>query len=228
MLFFADGKQKDKKVNINKPRTIGEIKKLQNFVKSHKTEQGKSLNESIQKMARRDESFNEFLKNFKAKNEQNWANIVDLTQLEQEDRLLEKTEEYRKNEMKMLEEFRRRSNLKDYYDLMKKKRKALGDIHTGANKSFEMSQENLDKHKEYMSMGPERFFENRGEEIFDTTQFTLIFIDSDSVTNVTSLNRVNHRRVLIFIGNGNGLISFGKGKSEDYEGAFEQAFKKLR
>lgn len=69
MLFFADGKQKDKKVNINKPRTITEIKKLQNFVKTQKTEQGKSLNESIQKMARRDESFNDFLKNFKAKNE---------------------------------------------------------------------------------------------------------------------------------------------------------------
>ena len=74
-------------------------------------------------MARRDESFNDFLKNFKAKNEQNWANIVDLTQLEQEDKLLEKTDEYRKNEMKMLEEFRRRSNLKDYYGLMKEKRK---------------------------------------------------------------------------------------------------------
>lgn len=96
---------------------------MQKFVKTQKTEQGQSLNESIQKMAKRDESFNEFLKNFKAKNEQNWANIIDLTQLEQEDRLLEKTEEYRKNEMKMLEEFRRRSNLKDYYDLMKKKRK---------------------------------------------------------------------------------------------------------
>lgn len=64
--------------------------------------------------------------------------------------------------------------------------------------------------------------------MFDPNQFTLIFIDSDSVTNVTSLNRVNHRRVLLFIGNGNGLISFGKGKGEDYEGAFEQAFKKLR
>jgi len=45
----------------------------------------------------------------------------------------------------------------------------------------------------------------------------MIFLDSDSVTNVTALNRVNHRRVLIFIGNGRGLISFGKGKGEDYE-----------
>ena len=87
--------------------------------------------------------------------------------------------------------------------------------------SLEMSRDNIDESKEYNTMGPERFFENKGEEIFDPSQFTLLFIDSDSVTNVTSLNRVNHRRVLIFCGNGNGLISYGKGKSEDYEGAFE-------
>ena len=31
-------------------------------------------------MAQRDESFNEFLRNFKAKNEQKWANIIDATQ----------------------------------------------------------------------------------------------------------------------------------------------------
>jgi small subunit ribosomal protein S5 len=56
----------------------------------------------------------------------------------------------------------------------------------------------------------------------------LIFIDSDSVTNVTSLNRVNQRRVLLFIGNGSGLISYGKGKGEDYEQAFDNAFKLMR
>ena len=56
----------------------------------------------------------------------------------------------------------------------------------------------------------------------------MLFIDTDSVTNVTRLNRVNHRRVLIFIGNGKGLISYGKGKGEDYESAFDQAFKKMR
>jgi len=30
-------------------------------------------------MAKRDESFNEFLREFKAKNEQGWANIIDAT-----------------------------------------------------------------------------------------------------------------------------------------------------
>ena len=80
----------------------------------------------------------------------------------------------------------------------------------------------------YNSVGPERYFEVEDNEMFDPTEFTLIFMDSDSVTNVTKLNRVNHRRVLIFCGNGRGKISYGKGKGEDYEGAFDQAFKKMR
>jgi hypothetical protein len=50
---------------------------------------------SIKSMAKKDESFNEFLKNFKSKNEQNWASILDLTQEQQEERLLEKTPDYR-------------------------------------------------------------------------------------------------------------------------------------
>lgn len=56
----------------------------------------------------------------------------------------------------------------------------------------------------------------------------MIFIDSDSVTNVTALNRVNSRRVLLFIGNGNGIISYAMGKGDDYESAFENSYKKLR
>lgn len=68
MLFFADTNP-EKKKQIIKPRTVRDIKKLQSFVKEYKTEPGKSLNESIKSMAKRDESFNEFLKNFKAKNE---------------------------------------------------------------------------------------------------------------------------------------------------------------
>ena len=82
--------------------------------------------------------------------------------------------------------------------------------------------------REFVTTGPERYFENKKGEIFDPSEFELLFVDSDSVTNVTSLNRVNHRRVLIFIGNRKGIISFGKGKGEDYEQAFDNAFKNMR
>ena len=56
----------------------------------------------------------------------------------------------------------------------------------------------------------------------------MVFLASDSVTNVTYLNRTNQRRVLIFLGNGRGLVSYGKGKAQEYEQAFENAFKDAR
>lgn len=44
MLFLQDKKAAKKGVDITRPRTIQEIKKLQDFVKSYKTDEGKSLN----------------------------------------------------------------------------------------------------------------------------------------------------------------------------------------
>jgi len=79
-------------------------------------------------MAQRDESFNEFLRNFRAKNEQKWSNIIDATQDEQEELLLAKSPEYRRNEMIMLEEFRRRKQMKDYYDVTKKHEKTMNPV----------------------------------------------------------------------------------------------------
>jgi len=226
MLFFTDKKIPMQKSLGTRPKTISEIKKIQSFVKTQKETPGKSLNASIKSMAKRDQSFNEFLKNFKAKNEQNWASIIDMTQAEQEELLLAKSPEYRRNEMVMLEEFRRRKNMKDYFELMGNKKK--DDNKMQGKEDLNMSTESLNRENMYSGSGPERYFERQKDEVFNPEEFTLIFIDSDSVTNVTSLNRVNHRRVLIFIGNGNGLVSFGKGKSEDYETAFDQAFKKMR
>ena len=110
-------------------------------------------------MAQRDESFNEFLRSFKAKNEHKWANIIDATQDEQEEILLNKSPEYRRNEMIMLEEFRRRKNIKVYMDARKKME---GD-------KYPMYQAELNKEKgkisnryedRFSGIGPERFFEH--------------------------------------------------------------------
>ena len=128
MLFFADRKNKGRKETASRPKTIAEIKKLQKFVKSQQNTPGKSLNASIRSMAQRDESFNEFLRNFKAKNEQNWANIIDATQDEKEEALLNKSPEYRRNEMIMLEEFRRRKNFKEYLQLQREHNKKLNPL----------------------------------------------------------------------------------------------------
>lgn len=79
MLFFGNKNKPASKASASRPKTIAEIKKIQSFVQTQRQEPGKSLNASIKSMAKRDPSFNEFLKNFKAKNEQNWASIVDMT-----------------------------------------------------------------------------------------------------------------------------------------------------
>ena len=95
-------------------------------------------------------------------------------------------------------------------------------------KYIQADDEFVTRESAFIHSGPERFFTPNKDEIFSPSDFTLIFIDSDSVTNVTALNRINHRRVLLFIGNSNGVISYAMGKGEDYENAFETAFKKLR
>jgi hypothetical protein len=92
-------------------------------------------------MAKRDPAFNEFLRNFKAKNEQNWASIIDMTQEQQEEELLAKTPEFRRNEMIMLEEFRRRKNLKDYHDLMVERDHKQNDDAGFKNKYMEFDEE---------------------------------------------------------------------------------------
>jgi len=79
-LFFADANKPEQKTIASRPKTINEIKKLQNFVKTKQAAtSGQDLTHSIKSMAKRDESFNEFLRNFRAKNEQNWASIIDMT-----------------------------------------------------------------------------------------------------------------------------------------------------
>jgi ribosomal protein S5 len=187
------------------------------------------LNQAIKKMSHKDESFNEFFKNFKAKNEQGFANVIDMTQAEQEDKLLQVTPEMRKNQMIMMDEFRRRKNLKDYHDGMQDVDRKVGlASQMDAVLPVDMKRASTEGMHKYMASNEERFFEPARDEIFEPRDFTVVFLDSDSVTNVTSLSRTNKRRVLIFIGNGNGLVSYGKGKAGEYEQAFDNAFKNAR
>ena len=42
--------------------------------------------------------------------------------------------------------------------------------------------------------------------------FIMILIERNTSTKVTTLNRINYYRTLLFMGNGNGLISYGKSR----------------
>lgn len=41
----------------------------------------------------------------------------------------------------------------------------------------------------------------------------MILLDRNTSTKVTTLNRINYFRTLLFMGNGNGLISYGKSRA---------------
>ena len=143
-----------------------------------------------------------------------------MTQADQEEHLLAKSPEYRKNEMIMLEELRRRKQMKDFYTLDRARRKENEGLDY-ATPGYDRKNKVEDIHgvletPEHKTQNDERWFEPKKDEIFDPRDFVLMFMDSDSVTNVTRLNRVNSRRVLIYIGNAKGLVSYGKGKSDDY------------
>lgn len=162
---------------------------------------------------------------FKAKHEKDWANIIDLTQEKKEELLLDKTVDDRRDELVMLEEFRRRKNLENFREKVysAEKDEEFEDIN-------EMPRYEHDPYAKIRqtSGGPNRFFKPSAGEIYNPADFTLLFMETDSVTLVTKLNRINHRRILVFIGNGNGVISYAKGKGVDYQSAFQNAYIKLK
>lgn len=65
-------------------------------------------------------------------------------------------------------------------------------------------------------------------EMYDSSDFNLIFLDADAICNVTRLNRIMRRRCLLYMGNKDGLISYGMGKGYTYQDAYESSFKELK
>ena len=125
----------------------------------------------------------------------------------------------------MLEEFRRRKNLQSWSEKLKTKGVLEHDEDFENDPAWDGDEDDEDADTDDpigKYMAPER------GEIFNTEDFNLCFMDSDSVTNVTRLNRVNSRRILVWIGNMRGVIGYAMGKGLDYEEAFERCFMKLK
>ena len=67
-----------------------------------------------------------------------------------------------------------------------------------------------------------------GQYKFQRDDFMTFVISQDVTTLVTKLNRINHFRSLIFAGNANGVIGYGKGKGNDFEEAMKNAESNLK
>lgn len=125
----------------------------------------------------------------------------------------------------MLEEFRRRKNLELYREKVHEEEAEMGIDNQDTQPRYEADPY---LRRKRISGPPAKFFTPAGNEIFEPSQFTLLFMETDSTTLVTKLNRINHRRVLVFVGNGSGVISYGKGKGVDYQTAFQSAYIELK
>lgn len=140
--------------------------------------------------------------------------------------MIDKTLQERKDELVMLEEFRRRKKIENFREKLYQRDLDLG--YENPDKDRPRYEKDPYLRLKKTSGPPSKYFTPFGNEIFNPSEFVLLFMETDSVTLVTKLNRVNHRRVLVFIGNGNGVISYGKGKGLDYQAAFASAYRELK
>lgn len=217
-----------------RPRTINDMENLQKYIKT--TSVSDQLDEDMYRESKKNKEFLEFFKTFKEKNKDKWASIingmdVDVNQLAKE------TEEELAQKYKIYNEIHKRKQLgegyetfndialkKLYYekDNQTKENKYIKPTYKGFNereKKFEERSDDL-----YSALAPD----TENDEMYDSRKFTMIFLDADMVCNVTTLNRVYHRRCLLFAGNKEGMISYGVGVGLLYEDAYLNAFKELK
>jgi len=138
----------------------------------------------------------------------------------------------KKDELEMLKEFEKRRKFKSTIDIIKHKEDLEGpenpleNVDDSIRLSKHKSMKKRDANPESLeaALSPN---EDIGE-IYDSSKFHMIFLDADMVCNMTRLNRVYERRCLLYIGNKDGLISYGIGRGALYEDAYIDAYKQLK
>lgn len=170
---------------------------------------GVNLSESVKQFARRDEEFNTFLQDFRRADEPKWRSLLDVQKAEDfrdfaKD--FEKSPQQKLDELHMHEQMRKKHIAKEYHSALKT------------------------KEEEELWKKPTMFgqFGLSASMLLDWDEFELLFLDAGMTTNVTTQQRVSSRRILLFMGNCDGIISFGMGKGWDYSSAYEDAIRQLK
>jgi len=71
---------------------------------------------------------------------------------------------------------------------------------------------------------PRRAFDIKTKGWFNVRDdFVMILLERNISTKITTLNRINFYRTLLFMGNGNGIISYGKSRDLTPEGSMSKA-----
>lgn len=140
-----------------------------------------------------------------------------------DDILRQETSMDQKEELEMLQEFDRRRKFKEVHDVLDQIQSEDG-IYNTKKQGDDKTKDNADPTSVEEALKPN--LENN--EIYDHSEFTLMFLDADMVCNMTRLNRVYERRCLLYIGNKKGLISYAIGRGPLYEDAFTNGYKELK
>mmetsp|Transcript_13228 Transcript_13228/g.24780 ORF Transcript_13228/g.24780 Transcript_13228/m.24780 type:complete len:347 (-) Transcript_13228:521-1561(-) len=184
------------------------LERLQKLVKLHTVTPGLSVPESVMELAKKDEEFARFLESFKENVEPKHSSLLNSASISREELLeaeLKRSAQERLQEMHMYEHYRKAKIVSQV------NKKLQGEV-----------KEEDDMEDEFELLGNKRLFPTA---LFDREQFEMLLLDTDSTTNITRLNRVMKRRVLMFTGNGNGIIGYGIGKGTDYNKAYDAAVK---
>jgi ribosomal protein S5 len=181
--------------------------------------------------SRKNEEFNQFFADFKTKNEGKWKSIVNGLDID-EDTFKQETELDKKDEIEMLKEFEKRRKFKTAFEIIKQKEMKENDrnFDEHVDESIRLTEKKKEtpKHNNPESLEACLSPNKSVGEMFDPAYFHLIFLDADMVCNMTRLNRVYERRCLLYIGNKDGLISYGIGRGPLYEDAYIDAYKQLK
>ncbi|KAL4497034.1 hypothetical protein ABPG72_002190 [Tetrahymena utriculariae] len=199
-------------------QTVADKQKLQSFL-TEQTRDG-SIKETIDVTAKYDAEFKSFIKDYQAKHKQ-YPHILDLSHYSRENSTLSKSNQLRQEEIDMIEEFRNRKIKKinepiDLIDYSKDPEINEADEEVG--------EEDFSLHQDpYIQEDRNHGYKAKEMRMGLNDDFMIVLLDRDVTTQVTTLNRVNHFRYLIFMGNGNGLVGYGKGKGSDFEEALDNA-----
>lgn len=144
--------------------------------------------------------------------------------MEVDEELLKKESPTEKQEeIEMLQEFERRRKFKSAYDTVTQVEE---DKNLPNNKRLQpkkkVQTESVDKIEEILKPDAQM------GEIYDPRKFVLIFLHAGMVCNMTRLNRVYERRILLYMGNKEGMISYGIGRGPLYNDAYVEAYRELR
>lgn len=177
------------------------------------------------------------METFKKTEGNNFKKVIDLRTDQQAQEALEKTRKEHEEEIKLAEEFRRRRIVSQLNPDLK------GDDDEQSYIEDRNRKKALNRYKDeplidFFKDQQPKIFRNRNDKSdirrkrLDQTanwmKFTLMFLDADFITNITKLKRVSHRRVLLFLGNGEGIMGYGRGVGEDYRSAYANAIQKCK